>query len=274
MSQPVRRDCSCRGSDASFFHLNCIVEYAKLKTIDWVEDEDWNEDTEKLVAPWQDCLNCKQPYQNGLAVGLGNEFVSFVGSHYPDNHLMLIEALYLKLYAFIRMVNSTPRPELLKDGKETAIEMLSVIGKMKAKGLTSDEILYFEANAYNCIGLVTEARGTKVDAQEAIQYYKKALDIFKRIHHAAGIAAVESSILKAKTKYGGENKENKKEQLNQYQKIYELAVETFGQDTPDTIYAGVNLAIALWNSHRGIEAERLLIKLSATSKQASPWSRT
>ena len=50
LDQPLRRDCSCRGSDTSFVHLNCIVEYAKSKTIYWVENEYRNEDTEKLLG--------------------------------------------------------------------------------------------------------------------------------------------------------------------------------------------------------------------------------
>lgn len=104
-------------------------------------------------------------------------------------------------------------------------------------------------------------------AQEAIQYYEKARDIFKGINNITGVTLVENYIVNAKAKYEGKNKEIKKEELKQCQKMYELAVKTFGQDTPDTIRKGVNLSIALREAHRGIEAERLLIKLAATSKQ-------
>ena len=30
--KPIVRDCSCRGNDAGFAHLSCLVDYAKMKS--------------------------------------------------------------------------------------------------------------------------------------------------------------------------------------------------------------------------------------------------
>ena len=98
-------------------------------------------------------------------------------------------------------------------------------------------------------------------------YLETARDMFKGIHHASGLATVENRIVNVKVMCEGWNKENRKEDLNQRQEIYELAVKSYGKDTPTTIGSGVNLTFSLWNAHHGIEAERLLIKLAAKSKQ-------
>jgi hypothetical protein len=37
---PPVRDCSCRGDDAGFVHLSCIVNYARTKSIETDDDPD------------------------------------------------------------------------------------------------------------------------------------------------------------------------------------------------------------------------------------------
>ena len=61
LGQPVRRDCACRGTDAGFVHLSCLTDYAKNKSI---QARDMNE-FRKL---WHTCPSCHQEYQNELAV--------------------------------------------------------------------------------------------------------------------------------------------------------------------------------------------------------------
>ena len=34
-SQPLRRDCACRGTDAGFVHLSCLTNYAETKCKGW-----------------------------------------------------------------------------------------------------------------------------------------------------------------------------------------------------------------------------------------------
>ena len=85
--------------------------------------------------------------------------------------------------------------------------------------------------AYNNLGIVTTRKGTKEAAQEAVTYLETARDMFKGIHHASGLATVENSIVNVKVMCEGWNKENRKEDLNQRQEIYELAVKSYGNDT-------------------------------------------
>ena len=103
-------------------------------------------------------------------------------------------------------------------------------------------------------------KGTKEAAQEAMQYYEKLLDIYKRIKLATAVAKVENSILIAKAMCEGKNKENKEEKLKHSQKTYELTVKRYGQDAPTTIREGVNLAIVLWNAHHAMMCSLLSLQ--------------
>ncbi|KAL9187146.1 hypothetical protein ACHAXT_010866 [Thalassiosira profunda] len=59
--KPIVRDCSCRGDDAGFAHLSCLVKYAGGKTRDVMDtiqpglppNQDPNE-------PWQICPHCRR----------------------------------------------------------------------------------------------------------------------------------------------------------------------------------------------------------------------
>ena len=90
--QPLRRDCYCRGKSARFGHNSFSVKYAEQK------NEDWDgHDLDEFVEPWAVCPNCCQQYQNELAVGLADEFVTFVEEKYPGDQSMHLEALNRKL---------------------------------------------------------------------------------------------------------------------------------------------------------------------------------
>ena len=71
--QPPRWDCSCRGESAGFVHLFCLVKYAEQKS------EDWDcHDLDQIREPWEVCPNCRQDYQNELALDLAAKIVTFV----------------------------------------------------------------------------------------------------------------------------------------------------------------------------------------------------
>jgi len=57
--QPLRRDCACRGTDAGFVHLSCLVGFAETKS---KQASGMN----KFVNPWLFCTSCHQEYQNDL----------------------------------------------------------------------------------------------------------------------------------------------------------------------------------------------------------------
>ena len=92
---PMRRDCSCRGG-SGWAHFPCIVEYAKQRSEQWSKEEDPDYD---LDEAWQTCPNCKQDYQNELAVELATEFVSFAEKKAPDDQEVQLKALKNKLIA-------------------------------------------------------------------------------------------------------------------------------------------------------------------------------
>jgi hypothetical protein len=56
--KPPVRDCSCRGDDAGFSHVSCLVEYARRKSME-VDDDPMD-----FIVPWTNCPNCKQGYQH------------------------------------------------------------------------------------------------------------------------------------------------------------------------------------------------------------------
>jgi hypothetical protein len=74
---PVR-DCSCKGDDAGFAHVSCIVEYARRKSSEVFEKID------DFVAPWTYCPTCKKGYQRQLQIDLCDEFKLFVEDEYPE----------------------------------------------------------------------------------------------------------------------------------------------------------------------------------------------
>ena len=101
---PLVRDCSCRGDSAGFAHLSCLEKYAKQKCKQAVDGN-----TVAFSEPWHKCNNCKQPFQNQLAIDLASAFVSFAEATYghPDNNkndkLKVLESLRLKIVALSDM---------------------------------------------------------------------------------------------------------------------------------------------------------------------------
>ena len=58
---PLLRACACRGPDASFSHLACLVEYAQHAGA--------NRATSQGTS-WSQCPTCKQDYTGELQLGL------------------------------------------------------------------------------------------------------------------------------------------------------------------------------------------------------------
>jgi hypothetical protein len=74
--KPPVRDCSCRGDDAGFAHVSCIVEYARRKSIEGAGPSDF-------INLWGKCEHCKQRHENQLRIDLLNESKRFVDEQYP-----------------------------------------------------------------------------------------------------------------------------------------------------------------------------------------------
>ena len=195
--QPLRRDCACRGSDSGFVHLSCLAEYAASKS----------KQAREMIGfamPWHKCPGCNQYYQNELAIEIANKFVPFVRRQYPDNTPMQVEALYLKLFVLMGMLDRLQPIRKLEAGV-TANVLLSMIDRMKNESPLSRRYSQMEAKAYNAHGRISLFEGTGESARRAVVHLKKALQVFESIGDDDGIATAKSNIAAAKSMYEGGN---------------------------------------------------------------------
>jgi hypothetical protein len=111
------RDCSCRGN-SGFAHLPCLIEFAEQKCRAALDG-----DTKAFTEPWRKCNNCKQPFQNQLAIDLTSAFVSFAETTYghPDgskwDKRKVMDALRLK----VMRLNSSNKLLFTNDDKKDLI---------------------------------------------------------------------------------------------------------------------------------------------------------
>jgi len=257
-SQPLRRDCACRGADAGFVHLSCLAKYAAAKSKQ-------ARDTNAFRDPWIVCPGCHQYYQNELAVDIANEFVPFARRQYPDNTQMKVEALHLKLCALDSMFNMLTPVQMIELGV-TANVLLSLIDRMKNDAPLTRRYSEFESYAYNVHGRIALNEGSEESARRAVAHFEKALEINEAIGKH-GVAIGKSNIAIAKSIVEGSNNSNIEEVLKANEELYEVRVAELGEESGYTIRAGEIYAFHLRKANRGDEARDLLTKLLAKSKQ-------
>ena len=257
--QPLRRDCACRGTDAGFVHLSCLVGFAETKS---KQASGMN----KFREPWLDCPSCHQEYQNELAVDIATKFVSFVRRQYPDETQSQVESLHLKMRALGSMLGRL-QPRQKRELGVTADVILSLIDRMKGDvSPLPERYSEIEANAHNTHGEIAFAEVTDESAKRAVVHLKKAVEVFEAIGDDKGAAFAKRNIAIVKSKYEGGNNINE-ELLRASQEIYELRVAELGEHHVDTIDAVRIYAVHLHKANRGDEARELLTKLLATSKR-------
>jgi len=257
--QPLRRDCACRGTDAGFVHLSCLVGFAETKS---KQASGMN----KFREPWLDCPSCHQEYQNELAVDIATKFVSFVRRQYPDETQSQVESLHLKMRALGSMLGRL-QPRQKRELGVTADVILSLIDRMKGDvSPLPERYSEIEANAHNTHGEIAFAEVTDESAKRAVVHLKKAVEVFEAIGDDKGAAFAKRNIAIVKSKYEGGNNINE-ELLRASQEIYELRVAELGEHHVDTIDAVIIYAVHLHKANRGDEARELLTKLLATSKR-------
>ena len=99
-------------------------------------------------------------------------------------------------------------------------------------------------------------------------HFEKYLELSTAIDFAVGIANAEYNIAFAKSTYERcDDARHKEVWLKKSRDLYTLRVTMHGKGNALAINEGVNLAIALWGSNRGIEAERLLTRVAAVSRR-------
>jgi hypothetical protein len=258
--QSLRRDCACRGTDAGFFHLSCLTEYAAAKS-KGCDGRDMNE----FRDPWLNCPYCHQYYQNELAIDIASEFALFVRGQYPDDTERQVEALYLKLRALNSMLYRL-QPVQKKEAGVIADVLLSLIDRMKNDAPLAYRYSQMEAHAYNTHGLLALHEGSEESARRAVVHFEKSLQVVEAIGDDDGIATAKRNIAIARSKYDDDGSNNE-EVLKASQEMYELRLAQSGDNNEYTIIAGKSYAFNLQKANRWGEARELLMKLLATSKQ-------
>jgi len=198
--KPLVRDCSCRGDTAGFAHLSCIVKYAEQKS-----EHAADLDRVAFATPWEECNNCKQPFQNQVALDLSSAFVSFAEKAYNFSgngkwdQVKVMAGLRHKIEKLFDVVcSNSPREDkgTLKVECEMLIKKLLLMVDQTKKDLkmrgwlhmppTSLEYQYYkllcgdyEADGYQDLGMIALLDQTEAGYKGSITYFQKAQAIYK-----------------------------------------------------------------------------------------------
>lgn len=268
--KPLVRDCACRGDDAGFAHLSCIIKYAQKKSEQAIRPEEF-------VAPWETCPNCLQCYQNDLAMNVADACAPFVQRTYgyPGDDLIdkmrNMQALRIQIQTRKDMCNRSKRVDHIH-------KLLALVNQAKKEhnmegwahmAPTTDEFCQycfissnFETFSYVCLGNNVVLDMTEESKNMKIQYYIKARDIFKALGSTHHIKLMNDNIDRTRAFFTGDKEGKLKKDKN----IYERTAECYGVNLDQAINAGIRYVMSLQTAKCSIEAERLATKLTATSR--------
>lgn len=284
--KPLIRECSCRGN-AGFAHLSCIVKYAKVKS------ERAGRDMGAFEQYWETCPNCDQNYRGQVAQDLSSAFVQFAEAAYdqPGNDdLDKIKVLTaLRLNIDVRTKNlefdSDPRDEIETEIKKFISKVEQTKKDLKMDGwvhLPKNNSLYmqyevlrgcYEAYAYTRLGMILDLIGTEESYEGAIKWYKKAQIIFNLLDDKASAKKMEDNIASSRRLLNvvkGKSSEREKTsdaEVKIARANYEYRIKECGENSCDTISAGLWYGLQLRSANHTIEALRLVTKLAATSRR-------
>jgi hypothetical protein len=263
MGKPVVRDCSCRGNDAGYAHLSCMIKYAEQKSTSLVGRPDFGE-------PWWLCLNCKQPFKNQLALEMSSACLSFTESTHGHPRQSLNDKFCVMIALRLRIVSIVDfKVECLTvalcqevvpvdEGKMLSKKLLSMIEQIKKEEqMTYVHLkiirLEFEAATYSYLAILS------ADCLElCIAYSEKARDIYQLFGVKDRAEACQNSIDAFRCN-------DSDTLLKSFKSNYEHSIEMVGSTLEQTIRCGLAYVEQLQKMHHGIEAERLVMKLAADS---------
>ena len=164
---PIRRDCSCRGTDSGYAHTSCLIKYMTSKTHSFIENSNTSPqlyDYGELNSLWTLCQCCKQPHQNELAVELSCAFVSLVDQRYEIKY----SDTYHKLCSIVKKL----------EGRTKEIALLTIASArtkyyLKIEALSVNQISYVDM-----VGIPNLSEGQKLKAMEAA---KEMLSLIKQL---------------------------------------------------------------------------------------------
>jgi hypothetical protein len=297
--KPLVRDCSCRGDTAGFAHLSCIIEYAEQKSKQAADS-----DMAGFSMPWEECNNCHQLFVNQVGLDLSSAFVSFAEEAYgyPGNgmwdKLKVMTALGSKITILFKVVCSESPGEdkgVLKMECEMHVkELLSMVDQTKKDLKMSgwlhmppptNEYQYYkmlsgdyEAALYILLGKMAAMDQTEASDKRSITYYQKARTINNLLGLDHRVESIEFDIAMLKDRLDmcdgdGVNvawrrrAERESTLLQGLRYNYEYILNMCGSTSEAALRSGSIYATQLVQAHHGIEAERLIMKLAASSQR-------
>ena len=266
--KPLVRDCSCRGN-SGFAHLSCLTKYAEQKCRAAGDGE-----MATFTEPWYKCNNCKQPFQNQLAIDLASACVSFAEATYghPDSgkwdKLKIMAALRFKINKLgdsdadrTMLIN-----QLLDTVKQTKKDLNMIRWIHKPKG--SEEYRYYrllcveyEAYAYAELGTLLISDTSEEGFKIAITHYKKVRAIYNLVGMKDSAQQMDTIISMQTANKQAVNNEDAPSAtitnsgLEAMKKMYESNIISEGMDSVIAIQSGIMYTRALGNMGHCIEAE-------------------
>jgi hypothetical protein len=262
--KPPVRDCSCRGDDAGFAHVSCIVDYARRKSREAA-------DPVEFVVPWARCENCKQRHENQLRIDLLDEFKRFVDEQYPGSNWRHLAVQNQFLGAVLSGAEiSREKQEEIIDTTLSVIDQLSI----DPDPSSSSKIELLKATTLGSISDIRMRQEdlTEDEAMKCLGYLEEGRRIRESFGDALGVAKVETSIAYFKERcverFGAQEafgKPSVEKVIERLRNTYQLMSENFGEAT--SLQAGVDLATLLSNANHTVESWRLSKRLLAISQQ-------
>jgi hypothetical protein len=251
-------------------------------------------DTKAFIEPWEKCNNCKQPFQNQLAIDLASAFVSFAETTYGQDgnseweKMKVMDALRLK----IETLNTSNKLLFTNDDKKDLINQLLDTVKQTKQNLNmnswvhmpkgSVEFQYYkglcgnyEAYAYEKLGAMLLRDSSEEGFKAMMQHFKKARAIYNLVDMKGDVSRMDTLIslfTDSPTKQAANDGDASSSTitnstLEAMRNEYECNLNIRGMDSEVTIQAGLVYAKLLWDANRCIEAERIITKLSTISRR-------
>ena len=261
--------CSCRGTNAGYAHLPCLVAYAEHKFVAMVESG------RSKFSMFTNCPTCKQLYQGRMANHMADALVSLVNKKYPTDTGDRLLHMQKRVWAYgfkHACRRSTKNVDDLSELKQAAKAVISRAEEMKEMGLVDAgrwaAIQTGVCSSYRCLGYLALNEGTKMepDLESALRYYNKCREIYESNGNTRGLLSIDTMIAEAKAKCSGKNVQGRADMtLSHHVKEYEYLLEKRGEENNAVLLKGNNLAKAYRDTGQVIAAEKLLSKNLATS---------
>jgi len=288
--KPLVRDCSCRGDSAGFAHSSCLTKYAEQKC----KQAD-DQDMAAFAEPWEKCNNCKQPFQNQLSIDLVSACYLFAEATYGRegnnkyDKMKVMESLRLKIVALF-MLNDYSN-EVADEKRRVINHLLSMVDQTKKDykmsrwihmPKDSEEYQYYrvlcgeyEGIAHHSLGMMLWGESSEENMKTMIMHLKKARAIYNLVGMTDKAKHLDTMISVHTAKKQTENDQNLSTNvaaeltsgLQKSKDTYEHLLNKLGANSHETIALGLQYARLLWSMSHCIEAERLVTKLSAVSRQ-------